>query len=123
MDAKVAGPGPRLLLCDGRPVAPLLVADTPATRARGLLGTTGIDGALWLEPCSSVHMMGMRYPIDAATLAADGAVLAIRTLRPWLGLTAPLRGARITVEAAAGFMAAHGIGVGSRLSIGLPQER
>ncbi|MEA5117668.1 MAG: DUF192 domain-containing protein [Propionicimonas sp.] len=118
MTERIAGPGPFLLLRDGRPVGPLLVADSARTRARGLLGTTGVEGALWLEPCASVHMMGMRYPLDAATLSADGTVLEVRTLRPWLGLTRPLRGARITVEASAGFMAAHGIAPGCRLAVG-----
>jgi len=114
----IAGPGPGVLLHNGSPVAPLLVADTAAARARGLLGTDGIDGALWLEPCPSVHMMGMRYPIDAATLAADGTVLDVRTLRPWVGMTPVRRGAKVTVEASAGFLASHGIGVGDRLAIG-----
>lgn len=114
----IAGPGPAVLLHNGRPVAPLLVADTAASRARGLLGTDGIDGALWLEPCPSVHMMGMRYPLDAATLAADGTVLDVRTLKPWLGVTPMRRRAVVTVEAAAGFLAGHGIVVGDRLQIG-----
>jgi uncharacterized membrane protein (UPF0127 family) len=114
----VAGPGPGVLLHNGSPVAPLIVAKTAAARGKGLLGTSGIDGALWLEPCGSVHMMGMRYPIDAATLAADGTVLDLRTLRPWFGMTPPRRGARVTVEAAAGFFAARGIAVGDRLRIG-----
>lgn len=118
MSRGVAGPGPAVLLHNGRPVAPLLVADTAASRARGLLGTDGIDGALWLEPCPSVHMMGMRYPLDAATLAADGTVLDVRTLKPWIGLTPLRRGAVVTVEAAAGFLAGHGIVVGDRLGIG-----
>jgi uncharacterized membrane protein (UPF0127 family) len=114
----VAGPGPGTLLHNGTPIAPLVVADTPASRAKGLLGTSGIEGALWLEPCPSVHMMGMRYAIDAATLAADGTVLDVRTLRPWVGMTPVRRRAHVTVETAAGFLAAHGVVVGDRLTIG-----
>lgn len=39
-------------------------------------------------------MLAMTYPIDAATLRADGVVLDIRTLAPWVGLTRPRRGRR-----------------------------
>ena len=63
-------------------------------------------------------MMGMRYAIDAATLAADGTVLDVRTLRPWVGMTPIRRRAHVTVETAAGFLAAHGVVVGDRLTIG-----
>jgi len=107
-----------VLLRNGVPVAPLLVAETAVARGKGLLGTSAVEGALWLEPCPSVHMLAMTYPIDAATLRADGVVLDIRTLAPWVGLTRPRRGARITVEAAAGFFAGHLISVGDRLEIG-----
>lgn len=85
--------GPDTLLVDGRPVAPLTVARTHKDKGKGLLGTSGVKGALWLEGTSSVHMVGMRYPIDAAVLDEDGGVLAVATLSPWTGLTRPrLRG-------------------------------
>ena len=71
----VFGPGPHALLCDGRRVAALAVADTTATRRRGLLGTSAVDGALWITRCPSVHMVGMRYPIDVAVV--DRAVARI----------------------------------------------
>lgn len=123
MTLPLAGPGERALLRNGVPIAPLLVADTARARARGLLGTSGIVGALWLEPCPSVHMMGMRYSIDAATITADGEVLDVSTLHPWIGLTRPRRRARATVEAAAGFLTAHGVVVGDRLAIGPATNR
>lgn len=113
----VFGPGPHTLLCDERPVAPVAVADDSAARAAGLLGSDAVLGALWITRCPSVHMVGMRYPIDAATVDRDGRVLAVQTLRPWLGLTWPRRGAAATVEAAAGAMTAWGVGVGSRLRV------
>ncbi|MDR1766978.1 MAG: DUF192 domain-containing protein [Propionibacteriaceae bacterium] len=116
--ASVMGPGFWRLVLDGRVIAPLIVADTWPARARGLLGSSGLVGALWLEPCGSVHMIGMRYPVDVATVDASGAVLDVRTLRPWSGATWPRRGARATVEAPAGFMAEHGVRTGSNLSIG-----
>ena len=59
---RVFGPGPYTLLCDGRPVAPAAVAETSATRRRGLLRTDRVEGALWITRCPSAHMIGMRYP-------------------------------------------------------------
>ncbi|WP_208292956.1 DUF192 domain-containing protein [Naumannella halotolerans] len=112
------GPGDRRLICDGRVVAPVVLADSYRLRRKGLLGTAGVTGAIWLTPCASVHMVGMRYPIDVAVVDADGMVLKRATLRPWTGLTWPARGARATVEAAAGSMSEWGIEVGSRLSVG-----
>ena len=111
------GPGPHTLICDGRAVAPLEVADAPASRGRGLLGTDAIEGALWITKCASVHMMGMRYPIDVAVVDRNGDVLRLKTLRPWTGGTWWTRRATATIEAAAGAMQRWGIAVGSRLSI------
>jgi hypothetical protein len=111
------GPGPYDLLCDGRRVAAVDVAETSRARGRGLLGTRGIEGALWITRCPSVHMMGMRYAIDVAVVDREGVVLRVATLRPWVGATWPRRHAAATVEAAAGAMAAWGVSVGSRLQV------
>ena len=113
---KIFGPGPDTLLCDGRSVAPVAVAEDSAARGRGLLGTDGVEGALWITRCPSVHMMGMRYPIDVATVDRDGVVLQVRTLRPWTGATWPRRDASATIESAAGALAAWGVRPGVRLA-------
>jgi uncharacterized membrane protein (UPF0127 family) len=115
--SRTFGPGPHRLRCDGRVVAPLAVAESAATRRRGLLGTDEVEGALWITRCPSVHMMGMRYSIDVAVVHRDGTVLAVRTLRPWTGATGFRRGAVATVEAAAGAMTAWGVTAGCRLEI------
>lgn len=122
-DGRVLGPGPLTLLRNGEPIAPLAVADTPASRRRGLLGTTAVHGALWITRCPSVHMVGMRYPIDVAVVDRAGIVLLVATLRPWTGLTRPRLRASATIEAAAGSMAAWGVRAGDRLAIGTPRER
>jgi uncharacterized protein len=113
---KVFGPGPDTLLCDGRPVAPVAVAEDSVTRGRGLLGTDGVVGALWITRCPSVHMVGMRYPIDVAVVDRDGTVLQVKTLRPWTGMTWPRRGASATIEAAAAALAEWGVRPGVRLA-------
>lgn len=115
--AAVAGPGPHDLLVDGRPAAPLLVAETAADRRRGLLGSDRLEGALWLHPCGSVHCVGMRYAIDVALLDRRGRVRRVRTLRPGrMTLPSPL--VRTVVEAPAGALAGWGVRPGSVLSVG-----
>jgi uncharacterized protein len=114
--SKVFGPGPDTLLCDGRPVAPVAVAEDSASRGRGLLGTDQVEGALWITRCPSVHMMGMRYPIDVAVVDREGVVLQVKTLRPWTGATWPRRGASATIEAGVGALAEWGVRPGVRLA-------
>ncbi len=55
------------------------------TRLRGLLGTRNLpeSSGLLIEPCNSVHMLGMRYPILAVYLDPGGVVLRSMVLRPW----------------------------------------
>lgn len=73
-------------------------------RLVGLLGRSALpegDG-LWLEPCDSVHMLGMRFPIDVAFLDGEGRVLrTAEPLRPWRAIW-PVRGARTALELPAG---------------------
>jgi hypothetical protein len=82
----------------------------------GRLGTDAVEGALWITKCPSVHMMGMRYPIDVAVVDRDGRVLKVATLKPWVGGTRPRLKATATIEAPAGALATWGVGVGSRLA-------
>lgn len=110
--------GHHTLLVDGRGVAPLTVADTRGERRKGLLGTSGVDGALWITKCPSVHMVGMRYPIDVAVVDGNGVVLKVATLRPWWGMTWPRRRAACTIEAESGSMTAWDVRRGVRLSVG-----
>lgn len=111
------GPGPHRLMCNGRAVGACAVADTARSRRKGLLGTDGVDGALWLTRCPSVHMVGMRYPIDVAVLDKAGKVLQVATLRPWVGMTRPRLRAAATVEAGAGALTAWGVEPGDLLSV------
>ena len=48
-------------------------------RLRGMLARPAPDAGegLLLTPCRSVHMYGMRFPLDVAFLDREGAVLAI----------------------------------------------
>jgi uncharacterized membrane protein (UPF0127 family) len=101
----------------GRPaLARVWRASSAWERMRGLLGRAPLapDEALLIEPCSSVHTFGMRYPIDLAYLDGEGRVLRV------VPRVAPLRmsarpGARATLEMAAGAAQALGLQAGERL--------
>jgi hypothetical protein len=82
---------------------------------RGLLGrpTLALHEGLVIAPCSSVHTVGMGYPIDVVYLAGDGRVLKVAAMAP-LRLSHCL-GAAITLELAAGAVARHRIEPGQRL--------
>ncbi len=57
-------------------VARCALADTMWTRGKGLLGRASLpaDEAILLVPGASIHMFGMKFPIDAAFLTKDDIV-------------------------------------------------
>lgn len=73
------------------------------------------DGqGLLIEPCASVHTLGMRYPLDLLFLSGEGQVLGWReAVPPWRA--AAQRGARSTLELPAGTLATLSLRVGERL--------
>ncbi len=85
-------------------------------RLRGLLGTKPLaqDGGLLITPCSQVHTLGMRWPLDVVFLDADGVVLkCVRRLAP--GRVAAARGAKHTLELAPDSILRLGLQSGDRL--------
>ena len=102
----------------------LEVADGWWGRFMGLMGRDGLaDGAgLWLTG-NGIHMMFMKFPIDAVFVgkaaggAAGGAapreVLSVhRALRPWTGLVPMIRGADGVLELPVGTIERTGTAVG-----------
>jgi uncharacterized protein len=85
-------------------------------RARGLLGrpTLGPNEGFWIEPCASVHTIGMGYPLDLAFLDRDGRVRKLVYGLPPLRLASG-RGARATLETAPGTLAGSGLREGDRV--------
>jgi uncharacterized protein len=65
----------------------IAVANTWWRRAVGLLGTSALQDepcGLWIAPCSSIHMLGMRYAIDVVFLDAHGLIQKmVPQLKPW----------------------------------------
>ena len=120
-DAPVVDATP-LLTADGRVVcARCIRATRPWTRMRGLLGRTSLpqgEGMLF-DRTSSVHTFFMRFPIDVVFADASGEVVSVReAVRPWRAVSQ--RGARWTLELAAGEAARVGLAEGARLRVGEP---
>jgi len=97
----------------------VVVADSFGGRLLGLMGrpTLPPGGGLWLRPASSIHMLFMRFAIDAVFLARPEGerrrVVAVRAgLRPWTGVVWWARGADGCLELPAGVAAASGTAVG-----------
>jgi uncharacterized protein len=97
-----------------------VVADRWWSRTRGLLGRSALEPgeALLIRPCSSIHMIGMRFAIDAAFLDADGVVLALSPgLAPGFTI-ASRKGAAQVLELPAGTIAGAKLRVGDLLLLG-----
>lgn len=89
---------------------------SPFARMRGLLGRAGLEPGegMLFRHTGSIHMLFMRFAIDAVFCDRDLVVLDVaRGLRPWR--VASRRGAKVVVELAEG--AAAGIRPGDRLAL------
>jgi uncharacterized membrane protein (UPF0127 family) len=104
---------------DGTPVCErCVVADTPLTRLRGLLGrkTLDSDAGMLLRPVKAIHTFFMRFAIDAVFVDKELGVVAVREeVRPWR--MAGARGAKGVLELPAGEARRRGIAPGDRLRI------
>lgn len=94
-------------------------------RFRGLMWRRGLDDGegLWFPGDASIHMLFMRFPIDAVFLAPAGEagtwrVVAVRAgLRPWRDVVWWVRGARGCLELAAGVAAGAGVEKGDLIRL------
>jgi len=92
-------------------------AERMIDRLRGLLGTPelGPEDGLWIEPCGSIHTLGMKFRIDVAFLSRSGCVLRTRAaVAPGRVALAPARSTAV-VELAEGRLRHTGIEPGERL--------
>ncbi|GHU11096.1 hypothetical protein FACS1894185_3760 [Betaproteobacteria bacterium] len=97
--------------------AQIALASTFWSRFRGLVCTPRLSRAsgLLIAPCNSIHMLGMRYPIEAIFVAKDFQVLKIcRNVRPWVDVCCCFQ-ARAVLEWLPGGAEDFGIRVGDLL--------
>lgn len=103
----------------------LRCADRFLARLRGLLLTPArafIPGrGLWITPSKGVHMLGMRYAIDAVYLDQHQRVVHLHPqLRPWR-LAALRPDASSVLELPAGTVAATATQLGDHITIQSPE--
>ena len=103
----------------------LEVADSLWAKFVGLMGRSSLapGAGLWLPESNGIHMMFMRFPIDAVFVGradADGdrSVVSLRRgLRPWTGLVPLVRGAHGVLELPVGTIDASATAVGDLIRI------
>jgi len=107
--------------------ASLEVASSLWAKFMGLMGrpTLARGAGLWLPESNGIHMMFMRFPIDAIflgkpTTSPNGArpVVAVRpNLRAWTGLVPLIRGAHGVLELPIGTIEASATQVGDLVTL------
>lgn len=93
------------------------LATTLWTRTKGLLGRARLadDEGLWI-PTSSIHMFGMRFPIDVIYADREGRVLKlVHAIGPWR--MSWCLGAKAALELPVGAIERSGVVVGDHLVI------
>ena len=109
----------RLTKQDGTIVAePLEIASNFITSGLGLMGRAGLpeNGGLLIHGCNGIHMMFMRFPIDAVFVDKRGRVLkTYERLLPWIGLVPLVWGADKVAELPVGTIRRHAIKAGDQL--------
>ena len=100
----------------------LVMGESFGQRFMGLMGRASIEEGegLWLAS-SSIHMLFMRFPIDALFVSkarSDGRRSVVgmrRELPPWRGIVLPVRGAEGVIEMRAGTLARHAVAEGDEV--------
>jgi len=94
------------------------VADTSAKRRTGLLKHKSLPpgSGLWLVPCEGIHMIGMKFSIDALFLNRDRRVVKICPNMGKWRMALSLR-AHSVLELPAGTSAETGTTVGDQLAV------
>jgi uncharacterized membrane protein (UPF0127 family) len=89
-------------------------------RMKGLLGRTslGPETAMVIDPCTSIHTLGMRFPIDVVFLDANNTITAIAShVKPGRLCVSGGWKARRVIESEAGLLPLVSLHVGDILSI------
>ena len=105
----------------------LEVADGLWARFMGLMGRADLDAGagLWLSGTNGIHMMFMRFAIDAVFLGKPDPgqddvrpVLSVhRSLRAWIGIVPLVRGANSVLELPVGTIERTATAVGDLIAL------
>ena len=100
-------------------------ARSPWARFRGLMMRQpqkfGDGSALVIDPCSSIHMFFMRFPIDVLYLDRENRVVrAQEGVRPWRVGPLYTKGAKFVVELPEGTIRSTGTQVGDEILLENP---
>jgi uncharacterized protein len=110
----------------------LEIAASLWAKFKGLMGRDILPagGGMWLPDSNGIHMMFMRFPIDAVFVGRPVApsspvggdvrpVVAVhRRLRTWIGIVPFVRGAHGVLELPVGTIDATGTAVGDQIRLG-----
>ena len=88
------------------------------SRMKGLLGRRSLDEGtgLLIDPCTSIHMFFMRFPIDVVYLNKEYVVVKSAHVPAWR-LSSGGRGAKKAIELPAGHAVEYNVRVGERLTL------
>jgi uncharacterized membrane protein (UPF0127 family) len=76
------------------------------------------EGALVIEPCSSIHMFFMRFPLDVLYVDRSDRVVRVQEgIKPWRIGPLHTAGARYVIELPVGAIQRSGTQVGDQLSL------
>ena len=94
------------------------VANDFFTRLKGLLGTRKLEEGkgLIIQPCSSIHTVGMKYAIDVLFIDKNDQILKIVMDMP-AGKFSICRNSNYVVELPAGVIASTGTALGDKLAL------
>lgn len=115
-----AGLGLDFELAGQQSVLYVQVADTFFARLRGLMlrspDSLPMGTGLLIAPCSSIHMMFMRFAIDVVYITKEYEVIkCVRRVLPWVGVSISLAGRTwAALELPAGSVDYYGIAPGMR---------
>ncbi len=87
-------------------------------RGRGLMFASSLPqgGGLVIEPCNSIHMFFMRFPLDVLFLdAQERVVFMYRGIKPWR-VGRLVRGAKAAIELPAGTIDETGTQLGDKIT-------
>ena len=101
------------------------IADTFFRRLKGLLGRNDLQPgeALVIEPCNSIHTIGMKFSIDALFLDRESRVVGVRKgIRP-NRFTRVFRKSKLVVELPVSTIENSRTAIGDQIDIGVHKQK